>query len=360
MVNPNKETNEEVIKRVYYDPETGYGSQQKLHQRLKKAGYTITPKEIKEVLSNQEVVQVNQKNSGKQNSFVAPYAKYEYQVDIIYLENKHLNQASYGLTCIDIFSKVGDIELMKKRDTPNVLIAIAKILNRMGTPENIYSDEGSEFISNKYKEFMKDLNVNLILTLNHAPFIERFNRSFKDMLEKYLQATNSKTITNVLPKILNNYNSSIHSGLPDNMSPNDVNEDNEGNVWIHQNKHANMKPHDKVEKGDTVRVRLKSKSFEKGYKPKYSKQIYKVIKSDGTYYTIEGLDRKYLRAFIKKIEGTPEAPDIKADLKGTQEGRNKALAKIPFEKKAVTRAAATIPTERRSSRIRKKTEILDL
>ena len=36
-------------------------------------------------------------------------------IDLIYLENKHLNKASYGLVCIDIFSKKGDVELMKKK-----------------------------------------------------------------------------------------------------------------------------------------------------------------------------------------------------------------------------------------------------
>ena len=57
---------------------------------------------------------------------------------------------------------------------------------------------------------MSDNNIEIIFTLGHAPMVERFNRTLKELLNKYLQSTNSKTITNVLPKILNNYNSSYH------------------------------------------------------------------------------------------------------------------------------------------------------
>src|SRR5262245_2324364 len=70
---------------------------------------------------------------------------YEFQVDLIYIENTHLNNASYGLVCVDIFSKKGDVELMKRKSAPEVAKAFAKILERMGKPEYVMSDEGSEF-----------------------------------------------------------------------------------------------------------------------------------------------------------------------------------------------------------------------
>jgi transposase InsO family protein len=76
----------------------------------------------------------------------------------------------------------------------------------MGTPEIIYCDEGSEFTNHKFKELMKDNNIQIIYTLTHAPVVERFNRTLKMMLEKYMQVSKSKTIINVLPKIIKNYN----------------------------------------------------------------------------------------------------------------------------------------------------------
>jgi len=64
---------------------------------------------------------------------------------------------------------------------------------------------------------------------------------------------------------------------------------------------ANWKKREKIVAGDRVRVQLKRKGFDKGYKPKYSKEIYTVDRKEGKYYFIQGLTRKYLRAFIEKV-----------------------------------------------------------
>jgi hypothetical protein len=318
---------EELIKRFFYNPESGYIGINKLYYKLKDKG--ITKADIKKVLEKQEVVQVNKKNVGKHRSFVAPYPKYQYQIDLIYLENTHLNKASYGLTMIDIFSRKGDIELLKKRDTPNVLSAFNKLIERMGVPEFIYSDEGSEFISTEFKQLLKKLNINQILTLSHAPFAERFNRTIKEMLDKYLQSTNSKTITNILPKVIKNYNNSFHRSI--GMTPNEVNKTNQDAIYLKLSLKANTEEHPKLNKGDRVRVRLKSTSFEKGYKPKWSKTTYIIQdkEKDGVY-TIEGLTRKYLRSFIQKI-GEVQAPIIAPDNLGTLEGTLQTRAKLRSE-----------------------------
>ena len=128
-------------------------------------------------------------------------------------------------------------------------------------------------------------------------FIERLNRTIKELLNKYLQSTGTKTITNVLSKIMKNYNNSYHKTI--GMAPNEVNDDNKEQVYQNILKHAYIKKYDPIKVGDRVRVQLKRKSFDKGYKPKYSKQTYEVEKVDARYYYVKGLDRKYLRAFQK-------------------------------------------------------------
>ncbi len=70
---------------------------------------------------------------------------------------------------------------------------------------------------------MKD-NVSLIITFSHAPFIERFYQTIKEMTEKYLQSKQTKDIASVIDKLVNNYNNSYHSII--GMKPNEVNEDN--------------------------------------------------------------------------------------------------------------------------------------
>jgi hypothetical protein len=74
--------------------------------------------------------------------------------------------------------------------------------------------------------------------------------------------------------------------------------------------------------------------MQKGYKPKFSKQIYKVENIEGRYYIIEGLKRKYLRAFIEKV-GEVETNENKPDLDNTQEGFLKDLAKRPIDPESI-------------------------
>ena len=314
----------DIITDAYYDPTTGFVGVEKLYKTLQKSHPYITRKDIKTVLDKQEIVQTSRKNVGKQGSFIPPYAHYEYQIDIIYIDDKHLNKARYGLVCIDTFSKIGDIELMKLKNDVSVVNAMAIILDRMGVPQYIYSDEGAEFTSNKFKKLMIDNKIEIIYSLSHAPFVERFNRTIKDMLAKYLQSTDTKTITNALPKILYNYNNSYHKTIK--MKPIDVTFDNEEIVYQNILKAATVKNRPKIEIGDSVRVRIKERGFVKGYKPKFSKTIYTVADKQMRYYIIDGLDRKYMRANLQKVDEV-EFNTRKPELDDTNEGRLKEMNK---------------------------------
>ena len=315
----------DIITDAYYDPRTGFVGVEKLFKTLHKSHPTIKRTDIKAVLDKQEIVQTSRKNVGKQGSFIPPYAKYEYQIDLIYLDDKHLNQAKYGLVCIDTFSKIGDIELMKLKNDVSVVNAMTAILARMGVPEFIYSDEGSEFTCTKFKKLMSDNKIEIIYSLSHAPMVERLNRTIKDMLAKYLQSTGTKTITNVLPLIMYNYNNSYHKTIK--MKPVDVTFDNEEIVYDNILEVANVKNRPKIDVGDSVRVRIKERGFVKGYKPKFSKTIHTVIDKQGRYYIIDGLERKYMRAFIQKIDDEVEYNTREAELENTTEGRLKESSK---------------------------------
>ena len=104
---------DEKIRQAYYNPEQGFVGIEKLFRKLKSQG--IDRDDIRKFLKKQEVYQVNKKNNQKAESFIPRYVGQEYQIDLIYLDDPHLNKASYGLCCIDAFSKKADIELMKRR-----------------------------------------------------------------------------------------------------------------------------------------------------------------------------------------------------------------------------------------------------
>lgn len=309
-----------LIRDAYYNPETGYVGAQKLHRRLKKDG--VTMREVKEFLGNQEVVQVNRKQTDT-GSFVPMYPLQQIQIDLIFIKNQQLNNATYAMTAIDVFSKKATVALMARKDAPSDLKALKTVLERLGTPDQIMTDEGSEFNNNLVRDYLKEKKVELILTLNHAPFVERFNRTLKEMLDKHLQTTKTKTITNVLPQVVRNYNSSYHRAI--GMAPNEVTEETEREAWMRMDDRARKRHRMRVNVGDKVRVLLKKKAFAKGFKPQWTDAIHTVEKKEGRYFHVDGMPRRYLRAALQKVGASVDAPKIEADLTGTLEGRLKQM-----------------------------------
>eukprot|EP00732_Lithocolla_globosa_P000850 Lithocolla_globosa_v1_NODE_330_length_4438_cov_177.263746.p1 type:complete len:338 gc:universal NODE_330_length_4438_cov_177.263746:2032-3045(+) len=334
--------NTKLIFDTFYNPLTGYVGSKKLYERLKDQGVTMN--EIENFLSTQEVIQINKKNTGKQGSFIPNYPLQQFQIDLVDIQNKGLNKASYGLTCIDAFSKKADAELMKNKTMTETVRAMKVVFKRLGTPKQIYCDEGSEFNNNMFRDMCRDKNIELILTLKHATMVERFNRTLKEMISKYLQTTNSKTITNILPKVVQNYNESYHSTIE--MTPLEAaNKTNQFEVFQNISEKATVKKRPTLYVGDKVRVQLKQKSFQKGYSPKWSKTIHTVEKKGGRYYIVNDDKRKYLRAYLLKVEKL-NAPDISPDIEGT----NEALAKKPRTRSTVVEE----PTRRVTRSMSKK------
>lgn len=318
---------EDIIRKTYYNPDEGFVGIDKLYRKLKSSG--VTKDEIKAFLKKQEVYQVNKKNNKKSASWLPRFPMQEFQIDLIYLDDTHLNKAAYGLCVIDAFSKRADVELMKKRTSGATVDAMMNVLDRMGVPDSFYCDEGSEFNNAAFKRLCDELGIHLIFTIRHAPIVERFNRTVKEMLSKYLQSTNSKTIVNVLPKIVANYNNSFHSSI--GMAPSEVNKDTMHIAQINLIKRSTIVPYYSFEVGDRVRVQVKPKSFVKGYKPKFSKTIYEVTEKGKGYYLTTKDDRKYLRSNLQKVteaEENPEAPE----LEDTREGQLRRMARERSER----------------------------
>jgi hypothetical protein len=101
-----KKTNkDDIIKQVYYDIVDGYGSAKVTFDKAKEIDNNIKLDDVKTYLSKQPNKQLN--NYRNYNSYVAPFARFEYQIDIMDMValQKEPNQPRYALVVIDIFQK---------------------------------------------------------------------------------------------------------------------------------------------------------------------------------------------------------------------------------------------------------------
>ena len=89
-------------------------------------------------------------------------------------------------------------------------------------------DNGSEWISTPFKKLCKDniIQINYIDVGDHNKLgiVDRFVRTLRGMINKYMTMHNTTKYINVIDDLVENYNTSYHSGIkmiPDDVKNND-------------------------------------------------------------------------------------------------------------------------------------------
>jgi len=308
---------EKIIEEYYKNPKYGLSSSAKLYEVLKSKGLTwnidniskgITLKNIKEWLSKQEIHQILKSRHSKYNSFVAENPLDQFQIDLIFMEKQWHNRGyRYLLSCVDVFSKRGFMIPMKTKTKKETAEAINLLFQKMGKPKSIYSDKGSEFNNSDVLDILKQHKIKIVFALNHAPFIESFNKTMKHKLYKYMNYHDTDNWTDAIDDILESYNNTPHSATK--ISPNKINTGNILQARMNIMKRAKIKNYPDLDVGDTVRIPVINK-VAKGYKQQWTYETHKIEKNnhDGTY-TVNGefYPRKELQ-LIKEVVKLPPKP----------------------------------------------------
>jgi len=132
---------DDIISKIYFD-EAGYSSIKTTLEDARKKDKTITYNDVKKWYENN----ITRKKQLKGfNSYVANEPKFEYQVDIFFINKKEFPNETYigGVLCIDIFSKFITIVPIKHKQTDDIYDAIKKIIEKVGKPKNIYTDNAN-------------------------------------------------------------------------------------------------------------------------------------------------------------------------------------------------------------------------
>ena len=122
----SKLTKEDIISNIYYNLEFGYGSIKNTFDQVKKQDKTIKIEDVQKWMKQQPNKQVKAYKGS--NSYKAPFARFEYQIDIMDVTNlqKTTAQPRYALVVIDVFSKLADAIPMFNKDSISVYNALLK------------------------------------------------------------------------------------------------------------------------------------------------------------------------------------------------------------------------------------------
>ena len=165
------------LQNLYNDSSLALTTGKKLYDHLKSIGETgYTLSKVNDFLKSLEVNQVLKKRRGN-ISFVAREPLQQFQIDLIYMPKSWFNNGyKYIFACVDTFSKKADMIPLKDREQTTTTKAFEKILDNMGIPKTIYSDQGSEFKNNTFQKLLDKHNIKIIFALGHASFVESFNK----------------------------------------------------------------------------------------------------------------------------------------------------------------------------------------
>ena len=136
-----------------------------------------------------------------------------------------------------------------------------KILDKSGRqPNKIWLDKGSEFYNNSFKKWLKDHDIEMYLIHNEGKSVvaERFIRTLKTRICKYMTSISRNVYIDELDDKVNEYNNTYYRTIK--MKPVDVKD----NAYINFKKEANDKD-PKFKFGDHVKISTYKNIFAKGY-----------------------------------------------------------------------------------------------
>jgi hypothetical protein len=230
---------EALLQQLYYTPgqPTTYCGVERLWKTAKRINNRITKKRVTEWLQAQDTYTLH-KSARKRLSYEprvhVSHIDEQWSMDLCDVTNisRHNDDYHFILTVIDVLSKRGDAEPVHRKtglDTTRALEAIFMRTTRR--PQRIETDKGREFYNGYFARTCRREGIHHFSTNSRhkASVAERFNRSIKELMYKHFTATNTYRWVEVLPELVDTYNSRVHSSI--GRSPNDVSPENEDEVY---------------------------------------------------------------------------------------------------------------------------------
>ena len=105
----------------------------------------------------------------------------------------------------------------------SIVNAFKKIVSKgQGKANKIWVNQGSEFYNQSFKDFLKINSIEMYSSYNEGKSVvaERFIRTLKNKIFKYITTISKNVYMDVLNDIVNKYNNAIHKTIK--MKPIDV------------------------------------------------------------------------------------------------------------------------------------------
>lgn len=197
------------------------------------------------------------------------------------------------MTVIDVFSRFAWAVPMKNKTAAASWEAFSVILSSGRKPEKLWSDKGKEFWNTTWTAHLKPLGVVQYSTFGEhkASTVERFNRTLKSKMWIYFTEHQTRNWVDELPTLMKDYNKTVHSSI--GKSPQEASKKKNEKALLVDQAQEPEKDKPKLKLDDWVRISRVKGTFEKGYHPNWSFEIYRVVGIDPQKPVLYYLDDFY-------------------------------------------------------------------
>ena len=256
-----------VIKQAYEDPRTGFGNIADTLRLARAQDPTISRADVvrfMEGLKHRE-----DRPQRGYNSYVPVEPMHQVQVDLADMSVLSSKPYRYLLVAVDSFTKKAAAVPLASKTAPAAAQAWKQIVQELGIPSYVYSDDGTEFKA-EFKKKLDYFDIDKVVTRGHAFFVERVIRTLKEALIRRLSAglVARNRWHQLLPDVLAQYNSRKHATT--GVTPNQAHSDTAKAEQARQSMQAKAKQgapaRALLSVGDRVRVRVKPREGRGAYR----------------------------------------------------------------------------------------------
>ena len=318
----------EILNKEFYENLNFFGRDKLFNLLRDKYGEEAgSRRQIADWLKQQEINQLYHPSKGKpreiKSSMTTPGKILA--MDLVDLQKFQVRGYKYLLNAIDMSSRFLYSVALKSKTDAEVLNGFKKIFNKSKI-RAVRSDNGSEFINKKFKEYLEKNDIKQILGEPSKPqsngLIERANGSIKELIQKSIEMNENFDWAKNLNKLIDNINNSQHRIT--GFTPKEIQTafKNNDKVVLDEAFDTELKKKKpnisrKVfEVGDLVRIHKPSDKtrqvwsnevyeIEKVFKPKKSYSVYE--------YKLDEFKDRFKEEELLKIVGNPQNNIIKVN-----------------------------------------------
>lgn len=321
-----------------YIIEKNYDGVNELYRKAKEKNKNIKISDVRQFLKSQNSYQRTFKPI-KKNTFAPIYSEkpYSFQIDLTFIpQYKHENKGYYVLfTAININTRFAYASYASNKNTDTIIKLFQHFQNQTPDINYIMGDLGSEFTNKKFISYLESNNIEYDFFKSDSHklgIINRFHRTLKEKILKYMLANDTTVWYNVLDDIINNYNNSYHRGIK--MKPLDVNNYFEMIIIndkrdMYENFHSKQPTY---QVNDIIRVKTQKNNFDNKMIPLYSNETYKITKvNKNTVMCIDLQNNEYTFKKNKILVVSPHEFKPNNDIMQQNKKTNNIIRKIKHE-----------------------------